>query len=168
MSFLTTGGEVQAGTGDVSTGQWDWGKTLLAGGTLLQAVNRFQGGRNAADIARTNAETMKQRAAEYSEATKLTQERLSRKRREVAGRQIAGYGKAGVELSGSPLRQMIETAEEIEKDIVISGYEGAKRSRKAAHQAKLLEWRADQRETAGTIRAGTTLLTGASKLFGSS
>ncbi len=180
MSFLTEsqlnysgGGAVEAGTGYTSNANvepsmfedMDFGKMMLAGGTLLQSANQIQAGRQAADVAGVNAGALMDQAGEIQEASQLTQTRLSERRRKILGKQIAAYGKAGVELSGSPLQHMIDTAEEIEKDIIISGYEGAKQVRKAAHKAKLLKWRGEERKKASYIRAGTTLLSGASKLM---
>lgn len=68
---------------------------------------------------------------------------ISRKQRQIIGRQAALFGYAGVEMSGSPLEVMANTAAEAERDIMYRGYAGDMQMRSKMYESQLYEWQAE-------------------------
>jgi len=95
---------------------------------------------------------------------------MSRQRRAMIGRQAALFGAGGVEMTGSPLEVMAETAGAYERDILTRGFAGDMMMRSKAFEAQLYEWQAEQKRsqatmglTVGLIMAGAQ---GASGIYG--
>ena len=79
----------------------------------------------------------KQRKAEYKAlsiaseqdvvSTEFGIKKIREQAQQVTGAQIAGYGRGGVVLEGSPLRQLVETAQRSEEDVFWKRYNLKKR-----------------------------------------
>jgi hypothetical protein len=120
-------------------------------GTGLSAYSQYQAGAAQKEAYDYNAEIVQQKAA-YDEAQ--ARDRL----RKLMSTQRALYAKAGVDLtSGSPLLVLAQTAAEGEEEalnIRRTGY----------NEAQLQKYYGSQAKTAGTLGAGSTLLTGLGNL----
>lgn len=130
-----------------------------------------------AQVNEDNAANVRTKAA-YDAA--LQRDKLKR----VVGAQRLDYAAAGVELSsGSPLETMIQQVRDSELDIQTTLYNGELEASEFEKKAKLLRYGAENAlttgyatasnydsaagstRTAGTIGAGATILTGASKTY---
>lgn len=141
-------------------------------GAGISAYSQYKEGQDSAEAARYNAEVSR-RNAEMS-ATMIEQsgalevEQKGKEARTFLGTQKAKYGGLGVELTGSPLDVMIGTAANFELDKQIIEYNTKANALKTRYggesQAGYDEKLASIYETSGTLRAGSTILTSASKI----
>ena len=119
---------------------------LAVAGTAISAFGQFQAGQargRALDVSAQRTERTAQEK-EFNDRVRL---------RRLLSSQRARFGKGGVELEGSPLMLMAETEILGEREIGFirtTGQETAEQERASGGRAR----------TAGTIGAGTTLLTG--------
>jgi len=148
------------GTDPVSLGLLTMGVV----GAGISAYGAYSEGQDAAEASRYNAEISRQEAtlAEASGALDASRQRKQVSR--LIGTQKAGYAGAGVELTGSPLDVMINTANEGELDAQIIEYNAKVRSMGAMSQANYDEKLAGIYERSGVFKAGSTLLTSASNI----
>lgn len=126
------------------------------------AVSSSQAQANAAEanaeIAAENARLERRRAAR--------EERLFRRRlSSLKGEQRAGFAKAGIQLEGSPLLIVEETAREGEREARAIREGGEVASRRFRKEAAVDRTQARSTRQTGAIRSGKTLLGGASKVF---
>jgi len=134
-------------------------------GTAVGAVGSIAQGQQQQEWANYNA-AIAQQQAQTAKATaewEATQKRKETER--LLGKQRALYGVAGVTYEGSPLELMAETAAEGELDALMLERTGKIREQKYMSEAELTKMKGQQAATAGYFGAGTTLLTGASKLY---
>lgn len=75
------------------------------------------------------------------------------------GAQAAAFGKAGVALTGSALKVIEQTAEEQERDIIISRFESGRRQQRLEAEARQQQRLAQQERIAGITRVTQSLLT---------
>lgn len=136
---------------------------LLAGGTALGAVSAIQQGNAAnsaakynAAIAERNAVTARQQAA----AEEDKQRRLAYMR---LGNARAAYGASGVNLEGSPLDVLEQSAAEEELDALTIRYQGDLTSRNYLEQAALDRAQGKNAKMAGYMGAGSAILLGAAQ-----
>ena len=139
---------------------------------ISSAWGSYQEGQSAKEASDYNARIERQNA-EMSASMVEQSGALdaSRQRRDVSkliGTQKAGYAGAGVELSGSPLDAMINTAAEGEYDAQIMEYNTRAKATSirygGASQAAYDEKMGNIYATSGTMKAGSTLLTQGSKI----
>ena len=134
-----------------------------AASVALTAVSAYQQGQAAkswneynANIARMKAETEQQAAQASAERLKLQQEQLR-------ARQRLAFNVSGVTPTGTPENLLADTAALQQLDIdTLLWNAGAKTSYGLA-EARLMESQAKSAGTAGTLMAGTSLLTGLSR-----
>ncbi len=114
---------------------------IIAGGTVT-VVSQIQQGRAAAAqgaaaqaIAQRNALLAERQAEEERVAAAAEALRQEREGKALKGRQRALFAKSGVELRGSPLSVIVETAENLEADRLTILREGAIRAGTAQAQA---------------------------------
>lgn len=141
---------------------------LTAASSLASANGAQQSGAAAAAASQYNANVELQRAqiATQQSQTDATQVAQDTERR--LGQARADFGAAGVVPdSGSPLLVMSDQAAQGELARQLTLYRGQIAALSDQEQAQLDLFNAGQSSTAGNIRAGTTLLTGAGRLFGS-
>ena len=95
---------------------------LIAGGTVATVSAIQQGraaeaqGRTQEKIAQRNADIALKQAEEEKQAAAAQAIAQERRGRALIGEQRAKFAKSGVELRGSPLSVLVETAEELEAD----------------------------------------------------
>lgn len=121
-----------------------------------------------AEVARLNAEATAQQAAQAEDAQR-------RRARELGGRNRASLAQNGVGDGGTNALVIDQSAKEAEMDALNIRYEGELRRRgllndseNLKYAAKINSMNASSARTAGYIGAGTSLLTGMAKYYGSS
>lgn len=119
---------------------------MLLAGTAATAYGQYQTGRTQKKIYEYNA-AMARREAEIEE------QRLKREKISLASKMRAGYSKAGIQMTGTPLEVMDRAAKDIESDIALTRWKGEVES-------GLYSWKGRVAERSGIWGAGTTLLTG--------
>jgi len=137
----------------------------MAVGTGMEVYGQIQAGRAAektaeynAALARRDADIEKQRA-EFEEAQH--RRRVGR----FKGRQQALFAKAGVQLEGSPLLVMEETAAEAELEALAIRRGGEIKASRFMAEAGLRQYTGKQKKRTAYIRAGASLLTGAGETY---
>ena len=130
-----------------------------ATGTIVSADASRRAANQNADIAMQAAESAKNKAA-YDE--QMHRDRVQK----LLSTQRALYGKSGVEMSGSPLLTMEDTASQGELDALAIRYGGDVAAAQNRSQANLSRMQGSNAMTAGYFSAGSTLLQGASSYYG--
>jgi len=109
-------------------------------------------------VAEVEAENAQNKAA-YEE--RAHRENLKR----ILSSQQALYGKAGVDMSGTPLLVMEESAEQGELDALAIRYGGDVAAARARSEANLYKMQSSSAKKTGYASAGSSLLTGAAKAY---
>lgn len=145
---------------------YDPGTALIVFSTLFTAGSALYQGQQAkkqadynASVAEADAAAAKQKA-EYDE--KMHRERVRR----LLSSQRAAYGKSGVDLAGSPLLMLQDTAKEGELDALAIRYGGDVEASRNRSEANLLRMQGRAARTSGYLQAGGTLLSGGAKAYG--
>lgn len=133
-------------------------------GTGISAYSSYREGQDAAEASRYNAEISRQNASMVEASGALDAARQRKQVSRLIGTQKALYGGAGVELTGSPLDVMINTAAEGELDAQIIEYNTKVKSMGMMSQAAYDEKLAGIYERSGIFKAGSTLLTQGSQI----
>lgn len=131
---------------------------VAAGGAVYAGDQQRKAANQNADIAEQNAIAAQNKAA-YDET------RHREGVRKLLSAQRALYGKSGVDMEGSPLLVMEDTAGQGELDALAIRYGGdiaAARDRSAANLSRMQGGAA---QTASYFQAGSTLLSGASNAY---
>ena len=101
------------------------GVTLAAVSTVQQGRAAEKQGRFQEKIALRNAEQARREAEGKRQSAAEAAVERERRGRALKGKQVAGFAKSGVELRGSPLSVLVETAQDIEADRLTILREGA-------------------------------------------
>lgn len=125
------------------------GSVLGAVGTGLSVVGAIQGGKADASANQFNADAARREAASREAAQRTAAQRQ-------LGSIRAGVSKSGATMEGTPLMVLSESAANAEIDALNTRYSGQR-------EGALYDSRARNARTAGYMRAGTSLLTGASR-----
>jgi hypothetical protein len=120
-------------------------------GTGLSVVGALNQGKAESGAAQFNAESARQEAASREAAQRAQAQRQ-------LGTIRAGVAKSGARMEGTPLAVLSESAANAEIDALNTRYSGQR-------EGALYDSRARNARTAGYLRAGTSLLTGASRYF---
>ena len=140
---------------------------LIAGG-LASAAAGAGGQIFAADSERRasnyNADVMDQEAFAAKDKAKAEEDAHRESVKRILSTQRALFAKSGVDMSGSPLLVMEDTARQGELDALTIRYGGDVAAARARSQANLMRMQGADKMTAGYIGAGTTLLTGATQM----
>jgi predicted nucleotide-binding protein (sugar kinase/HSP70/actin superfamily) len=139
------------------------GTTTALLATGLTAFGQIQQGQQQAQAASYNAAVARQKAQAARQAGELEAERIRKQKERLTGRQKALYAKSGVTFSGSPMEVMIDSATNAEMDALITEYNYSVEASQAESQASMSRYRAGVYQRTGYMRAGQTLLTGASQ-----
>lgn len=144
-------------------------------GAAVTAYGRYQQGQSEsdrlnfqADIAEDNADLVEYSVKAAKSAGKRAERKHGQKVRQIIGKQRVSYAGRGVDVSaGSPAEVIDETRLHGEDDAAVIRYNSAMQvwglNRRAANyrqQASLYRMGADDARIAGSLAAGTTLLTG--------
>ena len=159
MSFLPAllvGVEASAGVAATtglfgSAGQFALGTTLSTVGIAVGALGAIQGGKAENIAAQFNVDSARVEAQARETAQRTAAQRQ-------LGSIRAGVSKSGATMAGTPLAVLSESAANAEIDALNTRYSGQR-------EAALYEARGRNAKTAGYVRAGTSLLTGAGRYF---
>jgi hypothetical protein len=132
-------------------GSFALGTTLGTIGTAVSAVSALSAGRAESGAAQFNADAARQEAASREAAQRAQAQRQ-------LGSIRAGVAKSGARMEGTPLAVLSESAANAEIDALNTRYSGQR-------EGALYDSRARNARTAGYMRAGTSLLTGAARYF---
>lgn len=124
---------------------------MTAVGTVLQANSQYQQGKAQAAAADFNARTAEQEAASKESLIRTQSARQM-------GTTRSQIGKSGATSAGTPLLVLAESAANAEIDALNAQYTGQR-------QAALYRAGGANAKAQGRAMAGTTLLSGASKIF---
>jgi len=157
MSFLPAlaFGSAATGTAAATTGLFGAGGSFALGttlgtvGTAVGALGAIQGGKAENSAAQFNADSARMEAQARETAQRTAAQRQ-------LGSIRAGVSKSGATMEGTPLAVLSESAANAEIDALNTRYSGQR-------EAALYESRGRNARTAGYLRAGTSLLTGASR-----
>lgn len=116
---------------------------VAAVAAAAQAYMQSQALKKQATAAESNAEFAAQEARNAVIRAQHDTLEISRKQRALIGRQAALFGYAGVEMTGSPLEVMANTAAEAQRDIMYRGYAGDMQMRAKMYESQLYEWQAE-------------------------
>lgn len=132
-------------------------------GTVVSVFGAISQGQQAADAARYDAQVAERNAViarQQAAADAQAQQRDARRR---IGAARAAYGSAGVDLEGSPLDALEESAANAELDRQNILYRGRLREIGYTDQAASSRVAGSQAESAGYMRAGSALLSGGAR-----
>ena len=141
------------------------GSVLTAGSAVVGAVSAVGQGIAASNAAKYNAAVQRNQAeAETLQSVAKATEVATRTRQQVASTRAA-FAQNGFEISGSPLDIVNAVAQQGELEQLTALYDGSQRARGLRASAELNDYQAKNAMTAGYIGAGTSILSGASKLY---
>ena len=123
---------------------------LTVAATAYSAYSSYQSGQEAKSA-------KKKEAARLAESYKVREEQERERGRRLLATQRARMGASGIEYEGSPLLVQMESAAQLEKDLL-----NIRRGAQWDISETLFE--GEQYARAGTRRAGTTILTGAADI----
>ena len=139
---------------------------LMGGGMALNAYGQIQQGNAAKKTADANAQIAIQNAATQSQADKEKAYGLSEQKRQMIGKQATILGGSGVDVgTGSSLDVMSRTAAEYQRDIEFAGIAADDATLAGQNQASIDQYMGRQKQMAGWLGAGSTLLTGTGKMW---
>lgn len=144
---------------------------IAAAAAAAQSYMQSQALKKQASAAESNAEMAAMEAQNAIYRAQQDTLEISRKQRAVIGRQAALFGYAGVEMTGSPLEVMADTAANAQRDIMYRGYAGDMQMRSKMYESQLYEWQAEnlKDEAQSTLMWGLLVkapLAGASAYMG--
>jgi len=137
---------------------------ISVAGTAAGAVSAVEQGKAAEDASKRNAKAQDTNARVAAEQAQYAADRQRSENRRRLGAQRAAGAKSGIDLSGGSFNDvLLDTSVQGEMDALASIYQG--QATASAYQSSarnsLLEGRAAKQ--AGYLRAGSTLLSGASQ-----
>lgn len=141
--------------------------TILAAasfaGSAFSALGQFRAGQAQQAAGDYNAAVSRVNAEQTLQQATLQADIEAQKTRRETAQQAANFGASGVELTGSPLAVMGDTAMtgELNRQLIL--YRGKIGAQAADSQAAVDEFKGQQAASAGTAAAGGTLLSGGVK-----
>lgn len=141
---------------------------MAIAGTVMAVMGALQQGKAASNAAKHNAAVNDRNALI---ARQQAEEDVNRQRRDTRRRMgsiRARYGASGVTLEGSPLDVIEDSAAEAELDALTIQHQGELKAQGFDINASMDRTRAKVERQAGFMKAGTALLSGASKAYGAS
>jgi hypothetical protein len=140
----------------------------LAAAAAMSATAAIAQGEAAASEAKAQAALRDQQAQRQREVAAFQEERARRDAERVQGAQRARLAATGVDpAAGTALLLQEELAGQSEFNALLARAQGEGDARLTEHQARIDRLRGRNARTAGYLRAGTTLLTSASRAMGS-
>ncbi len=143
------------------------GMMILGGvSSLVSASGAIQEGEAAQEAAEYNAEVMRQSAQASREKAEYDETIHRDKVRRLLSSQRASYGAAGVDMAGSPLLVLEDTAAQGELDAKAIRYGGEVEARQKLSQAEIYEQQGKNARREGYAKAGSSLLSGGASVAG--
>lgn len=139
---------------------------LVAAGSIVSAGGSLHEGNAAAAAAEHNAHAARMNAAASVNAANEQERRFRISTRKQIGEARANYGASGVQLEGSPLDALEESASNAELDALTIRHSGQQKAWGYNADADLYEFQAHNARVQGTLNAASSLLSGGSKIAG--
>ena len=128
-------------------------------GGAVSAFGQFQEGQKLQKAQEFNAQIAEEEA-QLTRTRGFLEEFKARKRlKRFTGRQVAAVAKSGIQFTGSPLDVIQDSIANAELDIAIDKFNIETGARSLESEARQRRFLGKEAARAGTIRAGTTLLT---------
>jgi hypothetical protein len=140
----------------------------MAAATAASAVASYESGRMQKKAADVSARLAEQQAANERRAAEIRAENYRAEADRRMATMRAQYAASGVTMEGTPLITLMNTARNVEKDVSRIKWGGEARANAFEGEAGLQRMIGKQKYAEGVMGAGTTLLTGASKIGGMS
>lgn len=137
----------------------------LVGSTGLSALGAIQQGYATRDQMEYNATVADQNAAAARSAAALDEDTSRKKSSRILGTIRARAAASGVELGGSPLDVLADSASEAELEALTIRYRGETEARRQESEARLARARGKSAVSQGWIGAGAQLLQGAASAY---
>lgn len=140
---------------------------LIAGaaGSVLDGVAAGKAGKANQSIHQRNADILRMRAREFESAAEKNADLLRDRNKKKLSSDSVKYMKSGVELAGSPLEVLGDSALEMEFEAQLMTHEGVLKAYETNVQASMQEyegqmaaWRGKQQKNAAFMKAGISAL----------
>ncbi len=143
--------------------------TILTIATIVSTVASAAGAIYAATQASSaeeyNAAAAEKQGEQSQMAAEAEAEDRRRRARYLLGQQLVAAGSSGIALEGSPLSVMVDSGIQEDLEARRIRYRGYLEASGARSQAALSRYQAGQYMTAGYMRAGSSLLSGAGQTY---
>jgi hypothetical protein len=130
-------------------------------GTGMQAAGAIQSGQAEKQQQEYNAQVSETQAALTRSSAALTETQKRKEMKTLQGAQIMAYAKSGVTMSGSPLAVELDSAMQGELDIAVGNFNSDIQAKAYQSDADMRRLYGKQAVNASYMKAGTTLLSGA-------
>ena len=137
---------------------------LTAASSLMGAAGSIQQGQAEQEAADYNADVARQSAQASLDKADYDETIHREKVRKLLSSQRAAYGAAGVDMAGSPLLVLEDTAAQGELDAKAIRYGGEVEAKQKLSQAEIYELTGKNAKTASYYKAGTSLLSGGASM----
>ena len=135
---------------------------------VVSAAGAIYNGIQSSNAADYNAKVSEQNAEAAQQKARLEENIQRQKIRTLMSKQQALYGASGVDMAGSPLLVMEDTAAKGELDALAIRYSGEIAARQARSQAEQFRQQGDSAMLGGFFKAGSSLLGGYNRSLGGS
>jgi len=126
---------------------------MMAVGQTASAVSAYKANKY-------NAAVAEQEAEQTMIGARLVEVQKRRQLRQDIGEQVAGYARAGVTFTGSPIQVMVNDLANAELDIAIGNYNSEIQAQSLRSEAEISKMQARQSLYQGVTQVSGTLLTG--------
>ena len=146
MSFIATAAYISLAIAVIGTGTSAYGQ-----------YSQAQSQKKWSDY---NADVQRQQAQEALHASEIEAKRKREQGQQLIARQHVLYAKAGLDLNGTPTEVMLGTASDIETDAQAILHKGEMGYEQGMESATFSQNEGEIAANAGTVQAGSTLLSG--------
>lgn len=138
----------------------------MAAAAAVSAIGQIEAGRNAKKASEYNAQVAEARGRQVKQAAAFNEQRQRDQADKVVSTQQAAFGRSGVQMVGSPLLVVSDTAAEAELDALAIRYSGSVEEANAKRQAAADRLQGKIAQQSSYYGAATSLLGGASRAAG--
>lgn len=140
--------------------------TIALVATAVSSAGQLYSGYQQSKAASYNAKVQEQAAVAAEQKAEYDETAHRQRVQSILSSQRALYGKSGVELTGSPLLVLEDTAKQGEMDALAIRYGGDVEAAQQRSGAALSKMQSSSALTSGVLGAGSSLLSGYSKYKG--
>lgn len=141
------------------------GLGVMAAGGIVSAASGYQSDMAQAGAERENADYFRKQAAYSQAATDRELDIFQNEVDDLMGRQLSGYGKAGVSMSGSPLLLMGQTQDRADAELAAIKEKGRQNVELTLMRAQQADNNADSMQKNAPWKAFGSLLGTAGSMF---
>lgn len=141
---------------------------LTAVGSAVSAVGSYQAGQEQAAADKYNSQVATVKSQQDTLDAQATAAQQAQQTKQQVAEQASAFAAGGVDMSGTPLSVMLSTATQGELQRQLTLWQGGTQATADKQQAALDTASGAAAASAGTTKAGSTLLTGATTLLGPS